>query len=342
MTDLTHRRQPGAMTKLTEKDEDAVTAQAEAWVVRLASGMATTEDAEALRRWRNESPTHRRAFAEAKLLWESLGPASEIAKSRLSLPDVAGNIGPSRILTRRRALIGGALAASAAGLAYAGSQPPLRLWPSMNELRADYRTRKGEQRRLALWDDLSLVLNTQTSISVRPAAGTAGRGLELIEGEAAFSANARESRPVEVYAAEGSASATLARFDMRREGASVSVTCIAGTVTVKRHGDVVSVSAGNRAIYDERGLREGAPVDAATAGAWQNGQLIFRHQPLSSVIDEINRYRPGRILLIDEKLGRRDVVATFHLDRIEEAVAHLARAFDARTRLLPGGVILMG
>ncbi len=60
--------------------DQAVKDQAMVWITRLASGHATEADAEALRRWRDASAAHRQAFAEAKLLWEVLGPAAEDAQ----------------------------------------------------------------------------------------------------------------------------------------------------------------------------------------------------------------------------------------------------------------------
>jgi transmembrane sensor len=83
------------------------------------------------------------------------------------------------------------------------------------------------------------------------------------------------------------------------------------------------------------------PVELAVATAWQHGMLIFRHEPLSHVVSEVNRYRPGRIILLDQKLGARDVVANFHLDRIDEVVDHVVAAFGAHATFLPGRVVLL-
>jgi transmembrane sensor len=324
----------------TVSGQSAAKDQAMAWIIRLASGTATTGDAEALRRWCSENPLHREAFAEAKLLWETLGVAAEEVAPRLR---ARADIGPVRSasLIGRRALIGGALAASAASVAYVGSKPPFRLWPSVGELRADYRTLTGEQRQVALSNDVSLILNTQTSIGV----GSASPGsseIELISGETAIFANAADSASFDVVAAGGRATATVARFDMRRDSATVRVTCLDGEVRVERNEKSVTVPPGHQVTYDTLGLHEAAPIDLAVATAWQKGQLIFRHEPLARVIEEVNRYRPGRIVLINEELGQRDVVATFHLDRIDEVVEHLTRAFNARARSLPGGVVLLG
>jgi len=319
--------------------DDAVRQQATAWVLRLVSGQATEADAEALRHWRDQSAAHRQAFAEAKLLWETLGSAAtEVANRTVTAGAMAPPMETPRTLGRR-AVLGGALAASVATIGYLGTRPPLQLWPSLGELQADYRTATGEQRNVALADDISLVLNTRTSIGV--ASSAEAKVIELISGEASFSARAGERTRLDVVAADGRATANMARFDMRRDGATVRVTCLDGTVAIGARGRSLTLSAGHQAIYDGGGLQGVTPVDVAAVTAWQQGQLVFRHEPLARVIAEVNRYRPGRIVLLNDRLGERDVVATFRLDRIDDAVGHLAQAFNARTRYLPGGVVVL-
>ena len=316
--------------------EDTVKDQAMAWVMRLTSGRATAEDAAALSRWRDGSALHRQAFAEAKLLWETLEPAAkEIALRSAGRADLH-----SYRVIGRRALIGGALAASAAAVGYFGAKPPLNLWPSIDELRSDYRTGTGEQRQLALTNDVSLLLNTQTSIDVRSLTMDF-RSIELVAGEAAITANAPTAAPFIVMAAGGRARATAARFDIRRDGTIVRVTSRDGDVEVGQNDRSVTVPSGHQVTYDGRNLGAVSPVELAVATAWQHGMLIFRHEPLKRVVAEVNRYRPGRIIVLDDKLGSRDVVASFHLDRIDEVVDHMVQAFDAHATFLPGGVVLL-
>jgi len=45
--------------------------------------------------------------------------------------------------------------------------------------------------------------------------------------------------------------------------------------------------------------------------ARQQGRLIFRDVLLARVIAEVNRYRPGRIIVVDPQLDRTEVVAKF-------------------------------
>jgi transmembrane sensor len=94
--------------------------------------------------------------------------------------------------------------------------------------------------------------------------------------------------------------------------------------------------------YDVRSLGPIGGVDPKVVTAWRQGLLIFRDVPLAHVIAEVNRYRPGRIILLDSQIGRRNVVADFRLDRLDAVVEFVARVMNAPVRLLPGGIVLLG
>jgi transmembrane sensor len=82
-------------------------------------------------------------------------------------------------------------------------------------------------------------------------------------------------------------------------------------------------------------------IDPAVITAWQRGLLIFRDQPLSQVIDEVNRYWSGRIIVMDADLGRRRVTARVELARIGEVISYVQTVLDANVRTLPGGLVLL-
>jgi transmembrane sensor len=69
---------------------------------------------------------------------------------------------------------------------------------------------------------------------------------------------------------------------------------------------------------------------------------MFRKEPLVNVIAEINRYWPGRIVLLDTKLGQSLVTARFKLDRLNDVLVQVREVFGAPVRTLPGGVVLIG
>lgn len=312
---------------------DPLIGESLAWIVHLASGMATEADARALERWRRQSPAHEAAWREAVGLHRTIGASAR----ELAAPATATVVSlPVRRPIGRRLFLGGALAASAAGVAIV--RPPWSLWPSLVEMTADYRTATGERRRVELAAGISLELNTQTSIAVRSLEGEAR--IELIAGEAEVDARASRGMPVVVVAQGGRVMAAEAGFNIRRDEAEVCVTCLRGTVEVARADSTARLEAGQQLIYTAAGLGAPQRVDPAVATAWRAGLLIFQDKPLSQVIEEVNRYRPGRIILANEALGRRPVNGVFHLDRLDGVIAQL-RSLGARVTSLPGGIVLL-
>ncbi|QJX02337.1 hypothetical protein HML84_11300 [Alcanivorax sp. IO_7] len=74
-------------------------------------------------------------------------------------------------------------------------------------------------------------------------------------------------------------------------------------------------------VYNESRLTGVTAVDPQRVSAWRQRILVFDGTPLASVVEEVNRYRPGRILLLDEALGRTPVQAYLSLDRLEDFAA---------------------
>jgi transmembrane sensor len=319
---------------------DPLLRQALAWVIRLHSGAATSDDAAALELWRRRSADHEAAFREAVRLWRSFGAATRKHVADGHLPQaVVVKHGKEDTKLSRRALIAGALAASTAG-GFLMIRPPFGLWPSLDELAADYRTGKGEQRSVSLSDDVSLMLNTQTSIAVRSKTGEPH--IELISGEAAVVARRGEVAPLVIDAADGRITAQNASFDVRCLDAAVSVSCIEGRLDVSWRGQTVSLAREQQLTYSPSGgFGPASPVDATEARAWQDGLLIVRDWPVSRLVDEINRYRPGKIVVMDSRLGSRMISGTFHLDHLDDFVAQAKSLFGANVRALPGGIVLL-
>jgi transmembrane sensor len=229
------------------------------------------------------------------------------------------------------------MAASAAAAAYVAVRPPLDLWPSLAELSADYRTAVGEQRQVALAAGATIVMNTRTSLALRPDVDDVAR-IELIAGEGVLSTGAY---PLEVVAGDGSARGVGATFDIRRDGGEVSVTCLDGEVSVVCGASSSTLAGGHRVSYSNGRLGPVSAVEPALAASWREGFLVFRDTRLDEVVAEINRYRRGRIVLVGEALGRKTVNGRFYLSRLDDAVEKLRNAFGAHVTSLPGGVMIL-
>jgi transmembrane sensor len=313
------------------------------WVLHMTSGDAKKVDIVALERWCAQSPLHGEAFAHASGRWRAFGPAMEnVARQHGAMAvghvSEGGHVFGVGQTVGRRAFLGGALAASAAGVTVLAIRPPFGLWPSFDELAADYRTATGEQHRIALADRVSVELNTRTSVNIREAASDDVDRVELISGETAV---ATGSHKIEVIAASGRAWARTAQFNVRYEGGEVCVTCLGGSVQVEQRGQSAIVQQNQQVSYTQHSLGQMTAIDPAVVMAWRDGDIFFQNQPLLHVIDEVNRYRPGKIVLMNEGLGRRRVTAHFKLDRLEVVITQLRETFGARVTQLPGGITLV-
>lgn len=328
------------MTAANDTSEhDVLLDEALDWVVRLKTGAPVRADLESLQRWRDQSPEHEAAFRKAARLFRNAGiAAGELAGQPAAVDAaLASSRLPARVLARR-AFLGGAIAAGVGG--YLVVRPPLGLWPSLEELSADYRTGKGEQRKVAVTPDVSLEMNTQTSIALRSAPDETR--IELISGEASVTALRSSPKPFVMLAANGRITAKQADFNARCLDGIVRVTCLNGMVDVAQGGNLVQLREAEQVSYSLGGIEVTVPIDPAQVTAWQAGLLIFRDQTLADVVDEVNRYRSGKIIITNADLKQRVVNGTFQISKLGDFVLQVQQLFGAQARSLPGGVVLLG
>jgi transmembrane sensor len=128
---------------------------------------------------------------------------------------------------------------------------------------------------------------------------------------------------------------------VRYDGETVRVTCLDGTIKVDCRGGTASLGVGEQLAYSADNISSIMAVDPTAVAAWQHGWLIFSDEPLTRVLDEINRYWRGRIILLSAELGRRHVTARIELVRIDEMISYVHTVLGAHVRTLPGGVVLL-
>ena len=277
--------------------------EASAWLLRLRSGDASQAEADAFERWCADRP---QAADLLRDTWSALRTAAtELAHEERAAAAWANVARRERTMrTGRRAFIGFAVAAGASWLAV---RPPMQQWPSLGDIAADYHTGTGEQRSVALSSRVTVALNTQTRLDVL-AASNAAHGVEVVAGEAEIDAAAPPAgratpiQPVTVVAGGGRMQATVARFNVRRTGSQVCVTCLSGTVALEHPRG--ARADGRRSGRLRRSRRAAVSrIDPGAVSAWRRGMLVFNGVPLSDVVDEINRYRRGKVILRSAALG---------------------------------------
>jgi transmembrane sensor len=299
------------------------------WIALAVSGKATKADLQAMAHWGAQCQAHADALAFATKL-RKLGRSHQYPGSQQFPPSLL-----ERPMTRRFALAGGA----AAAVGYAMMRPPLNLWPSAAELASDYRTDTGEHRSVALANGLSMELNTRTSVALRSQQNRPG--IHLIAGEIAVTAKLPSSQIFVAFAGGGNVSARNASFNLRTTDDGFQATCLDGTIRVANDVNQLDLRHGETVVLTENTIGKPIASDTNVVEAWRHGQLIFYDARLSEIVAEINRYRPGRIVIANAKLADRRFNSTFRIAYTQNVVADLQRLAGASVTRLPGGVVLL-
>jgi transmembrane sensor len=221
----------------------------------------------------------------------------------------------SRAVARRAVRFGGAIAAMLLlGVLGAGSY----WWMNRPD---DYQTMIGERRVVTLSDGSKLSLDADSEVTVRYAAHA--RSLHLLRGQARFDVAHDRSRPFSVVAGNQEVIATGTAFNIDMAGPKVLVTLIEGHVVVLQadRADSVPLHSGPGVIELRAGqqLTAGAsappqvlPANIQKVTAWTVGQIVFDDEPLSSVVERINRYGGARVVIADPAVGAMKISGVFN------------------------------
>jgi len=278
--------------------------------------------------WLEADTRHAEAFARVSALAESAGHMA---------PDVrtgfVERFAPraTRVATRRRwpmALAAGvAIVVLGAGLFVALRPGASAGTPSR------YASERAGHRDIALPDGSSIELGGATSVTARY--GRDERTIDLDAGEAFFRV-AHAPRPFVVNAGALRIRDLGTAFNVRRTADRVTVSVTEGRVQVSpasAQGDagMVELGAGREASFDPatQAMRI-LDIDPASATSWRGHRLEFVNEPLSSVVENVNRYSARPIRLHDAALGKLTFTGTVQVDTIDSWVSALPRVFPVR------------
>jgi len=261
-------------------------------------------------RWLRADPAHAEAYAQAQVLWElSEEPARKLAdEDALALQAYLNKMNSSR---RSRVLRWpGALAMAACLLAMvsmgAGWQPSR--W--VDELGADYVTAPGEVKTFTLTDQSVVTLDADSAIAVDFSHGQ--RHIQLRRGAGFFSV-AHTGQSFVVEAGGGQAQVLGTQFEVRLQPAGAEVTVLSGRVgvTPSEQGQQQVLTAGQQVAYADGVADAMHAVDSESRLAWRDGWLNYYQAPLADVVQDLSRYYPGRLLLLNEEMGAKRVSGSF-------------------------------
>ncbi|MGE5566368.1 MAG: FecR family protein [Parcubacteria group bacterium] len=306
------------------------------WYSRVRSGAMSAQEEAAFEAWLDADPQHRAAYDAIDLAWGALGLVRDhprVMAMRETLPPE-----PNRFLARpwvRRAVA----ACAAAVIAGAGLSAAWLVWRPSDELANQaFRTGVGQKATINLPDGTEVTLNTGTVLRTR--ADHDRRLVYLDQGQAFFRVAHDKSHPFIVHAAGRTVTAIGTAFDVRVDHGRFSVTLVEGKVRVEqpvapakapqaaapvRSVQSTDMVAGSELVAAADQQWTIAPTDIVKATSWVHDQLIFEREPLSQVVDEMNRYSVRKIVIADARVGRTLVSGNFRPGDVES----FARALEA-------------
>ncbi|MDP3801196.1 FecR domain-containing protein [Brevundimonas sp.] len=304
--------------------------EAAAWHARLGARNVSTGAIEDFFTWRAK-PANAEAYRRVEKIWADTGKVAddpEIARALEAAMSRKAGAASSRGVPRT--LLGLAAVGAAAALA-------IGAW-AWQQSRTVFVTGVGEQRLVQLADGSSIRLDTASRIRVRFADDR--RLVDLERGQALFTVAHDRDRPFIVDAGATQVTAVGTVFDVRRDGATVSVTLVSGAVDVAPgEGRAAQrMAAGQHAKVTSGGVATRiADVPAETS--WTDGRIVFRDTPLRQAVSEVNRYLTAKIELDATSLDAVPVNGVFRTGDRDAFVSTASQVFDLEASPGPDGSV---
>ncbi len=318
-------------------DEDDIADQTAAWFTRLTSGEATEADRTDFDRWRSAAPAHAQSYAELQELLGTLDTAFIDEFANDALLDRETRVGEAATASRI-AWRPWAVAASLVLLAGGGSLL-FQYRPEREGSYASAYTAVGDQQTLRLSDGSIVRLNTASKLRYR--LGSNERSLKLDDGEAFFQVAKDPARPFIVTLPSARVSAVGTAFNIRIVGTKTEVAVTEGVVTLDsisgQTGASYRLSKGDfaRLGHDKLAIVHGMQSNPATA--WTEGQLVYENRTLSDVLEDLDRYYAGRLILDHGMVGNLRVSAVINLTGEDEVLRVLSDQLPIKVERMSNG-----
>lgn len=306
------------------------------WQARLSSDLIDDNQRREFEEWLAASPEHAAAWRAVNDFWTGLDAVSfedinHTAEAEvLSFPSTEADK-PKR--TFRKPIL--AMAASlllTLGFAY----------QQLGYYLADYRTDTGKQQLVLLADGSTVQLNTDSAISVDFSGQQ--RLITLHRGEAFFKVAADRMRPFVVDTAAGRVQALGTAFDVKLiDAAKAGVTVFEHAVKVTTVVGQTKESLGEarQMTFSRDDLGAATPVNLQRAGAWHLQRMVFQNKPLVEVVAELDRYRPGKIVIVNGAIDKLSITGVFDIGNTDVALQAIAESLPVTVRKITEKLVLL-
>jgi transmembrane sensor len=303
---------------MNDDETDPIHMTALEWFVRIKDEKVSADEKRDFAVWLAADPAHAKAYERAQALWNRF----DIVKPPYQRLRKTGQIG------RRSLLLGGLAAVVVAPAAYVLS------WP---EILADHSTGIGERKLVTLADGSTVELGSYSALSVDFTARE--RRLTLHRGQGFFTVAPDAARPFVVDAGAGSTRALGTQFDIKLLDDAVTVAVIEHSVSLQLpSANALVIEQGWQVSYDGADPAPAQRIDVDGIQAWRQDRIVFEDVPLRIVLRELERYRRGRIILMDDSIGDIAVTAIFDTRKADAALGIIAQTLPVRV-VNPDGIL---
>ena len=285
--------------------------QALFWFIKLQSGEVNLEAQKNFEDWLGSNFSNRKEYEELCELWSDLDSVSNTEdRIPISLSQTSTNGVSSNKLSK---FLAAAIVIFVLGVGF---------WNQLDiltYLTSDYQTSKGQQKNIQLSDGTKVFMNTNTALSIEY--NSDSRVVRILKGQALFRPVHSSTRPFMVVTQNITVKALGTVFEVyKNKSRLVSVELYEGRLAVtEKDSKTLKLKAGEKILYRPgSGLSEIKTISAKLDQAWQRGKLIFSDLPLTQVIDEISRYKQGKIIILDDRLKNLKVSGVFDLRHPEK------------------------
>lgn len=306
------------------------------WLTRLQRPEVDETDWLAFDAWLGE-PGAQEAYDAILAVDEEIFQRGPAVRGELAEPRRVAAKRTFRIDWRWLGGLGAAAAAAAVALALA---PWGDLLPQPDTL---YATAKGESRAIQLADGSHIDLATDSHLSVR--LENDARRVTVHEGQALFDVAHDAGRPFLITAGDETVRVLGTKFDVRRRDGQLTVTVLRGLVEVSTDGEDAPVRLRPGQMLEHVEGAAGVVVRAVAAEdqvGWRSGRLIYRDQPLSRIVADMNHYFERPLRLEGEKTADLRFSGVLIVDGQDAMVRRLTSLMPLSATPTDDSIVLRG
>jgi len=306
------------------------------WLTRLQRPEVEETDWLAFDAWLSE-PGAQEAYDAIQAVDEEIFQRGSAVRGELAEPR---RVAAKRVFTIDWRWLGGVGVAAAATAVAITVAPWGELLPQPDTL---YATAKGESRAIQLADGSRIDLNTDSHLSVRLEKDA--RRVTVHGGQALFDVAHDGARPFLITAGDETVRVVGTRFDVRRRDGQLSVTVLRGLVEVSTDGEDTPVRLHPGQMLEHLEGASGVSVRSVAAEeqiGWRTGRLIYRDQPLSRIVNDMNHYFERPLRLEGENTGNLRFSGVLIVDGQDAMVRRLTSLMPISAKPTDDVIVLRG